>query len=80
MALLYDVTLKFPAQHSSKKLEQRGRQTRRPSAWAPENEDLEEAGSEKSKLHWCPVSGCNDMELLPIPKAKVMLFHLCPSL
>ena len=42
LAMLYDATLKFPAKHSTKKLELRGKLTKRPSAWAPEDEDEEE--------------------------------------
>ena len=65
LAMLYDKTLEFPPKHSSKKLELRSRSTRRPSAWAPEQEDEEEA---EPKLDWRPVSACDDMELRPLPK------------
>ncbi len=73
-AMVYDKTLEFPPKHSSKKLELRGKTARRPSAWAPEQEDEEEA---EAKLKWCPVTACSDMELLPAAKkAKVVLhFH-----
>ena len=43
LAMLYDKTLQFPPKHSSKKLELRRKTARRPSAWAPEQEDEEEA-------------------------------------
>jgi hypothetical protein len=52
LAMLYDATLKFPAKHSTKKLELRGKLTRRPSAWAPEDADEEEEAEVASKLHW----------------------------
>jgi hypothetical protein len=45
---------------------------KRPGAWAPEQEDEEEAEAE---LEWCPVTACDDMDLLPAKKAKVAL-HL----
>jgi hypothetical protein len=71
--MLYDKTLEFPPKHSSKKLELRGKTARRPSAWAPEQEDEEEA---EAKLEWCPVTACDDMDLLPAKKSKVALhFH-----
>jgi hypothetical protein len=63
----------FMTRHSSKKLELRGKTARRPGAWAPEQEDGEEA---EAKLEWCPVTACDDMDLLPAKKAKVALhFH-----
>jgi hypothetical protein len=71
MALLYDMTLKFPSQHSSKKLGLCGKQTRRPNARAPEDEGEEDA-AQGTKLHWCPVTVCDDMAILPAPKAKVV--------
>jgi hypothetical protein len=71
-ALLYDKTLEFSAKHSSKKLELRGKTARRSGAWAPEQEDEEEA---EAKLEWCPVTACDDMDLLPAKKAKIAL-HL----
>jgi hypothetical protein len=74
-ALLYDKTLEFPPESSStsfKKLEHRCKTARRPGAWAPEQEDEEEA---EAKLEWCPVTACDDMDLLPAQKAKVAL-HL----
>ena len=61
MALLYDMTLKFPSKHSSKKLELRGKQSRRPNAWAPEDEEEEDA-AQGTKMIWCPVTTCDDME------------------
>jgi hypothetical protein len=70
LAMLYDKTLTFPAKHSSKKLERRGRLTRRPNAWAPEHEDDEDEGR-STKMHWCPVTACDDMEILPAKKKKV---------
>ncbi len=69
--MLYDKTLEFPPKHSSKKLELRGKTARRPSAWAPEQEDEEEA---EAKLEWCPVTACNDMELLPAAKKAKAVF------
>ncbi len=51
LAMLYDVTLKFPAKHSTKKLELREKLTKRPNAWAPEDEDDEEEAKVASKLH-----------------------------
>eukprot|EP00291_Cryptomonas_curvata_P026417 CAMPEP_0172154284 /NCGR_PEP_ID=MMETSP1050-20130122/1944_1 /TAXON_ID=233186 /ORGANISM="Cryptomonas curvata, Strain CCAP979/52" /LENGTH=243 /DNA_ID=CAMNT_0012822973 /DNA_START=34 /DNA_END=765 /DNA_ORIENTATION=+ len=69
MALLYDMTLKFPAKHSTKKLEHRGKQTRRPNAWAPEDEEEEDA-AQGTKLHWCPITPCDDMDLIPATKSK----------
>ncbi len=72
----YDKTLTFPPKHSSKKLERRSRQARRPNAWAPEDEDNEDDKT-SSKMHWCPVTACDDMEILPAPKQKVVnLYHL----
>ncbi len=73
MALVYDVTLKFPAKHSTKKLEHRGKQAKRTNAWAPEDEVEEEEAEVASRLHWCPVTACDDMELGPMPKAKVVM-------
>ncbi len=76
LALLYDMTLKFPLKYSSKKLERCGKQTRHPNAWAPEDEDEEEA-VQGTKLHWCPVTPCDDMDLVPAQKAKVLVgMHL----
>ncbi len=57
LAMLYDVTLKFPAKHSTKKLELRGKLARQPNAWAPEDEDEEEETEVASRLHWCPGHG-----------------------
>jgi hypothetical protein len=73
-AMLYDKTLQFPPKYSSKKLELRSKTARRPSAWAPEQEDEEEA---EPKLDWRPVSACDDMELRPLPtKSQVGLLLL----
>ncbi len=76
LAMLYDVILKFPAKHYTKKLKLHGKQTRLPNAWAPEDEDEEEEAEVASKLHWCPVTACDDMELGPMPKAKVVMLYL----
>ncbi len=46
--MIYDVTLRFPAKHSTKKLELRRKQTRQPNAWAPEDEEEEEEAEVKS--------------------------------
>jgi hypothetical protein len=67
-ALLYDKALEFPPKHSSKKLELRCKTARRPGAWAPEQEDEEQ-------VEWCPVTACDDMDLLPAKNAQVAL-HL----
>jgi hypothetical protein len=67
MALLHDTSLEFPSKHSTKKLELRGKQSRLPSAWALEDEDNEE-DAQDTNLHWCPVTPCDDMELVPAPK------------
>ena len=49
-----------------------GKSTRRPSAWAPEQEDEEE---DEPKLDWRPVSACDDMELRPLPKKSQTAIH-----
>jgi hypothetical protein len=74
-AMLYDKTLQFPSKHSSKKLELRGKTARRPSAWAQEQEDEEEAEANLAKLEWCPVTACDDMELRPLPKKSKVDLH-----
>ena len=71
LAMLYDKTLTFPPKHSSKQLERRSRQARRPNAWAPEDEDDEDEGT-SPKMQWCPVTACDDMEILPAKKQKVV--------
>ncbi len=57
MALLsgYDKALIFPPKYSSNKLELRGKLTRLPNAWAPEDEE-ETAEGMGTKLHGCPVA------------------------
>ena len=70
LAMLYDKTLIFPPKNSSRKLERRGRLSRRPNVWAPEDEDQD--GETSSKMHWCPVTACDDMEILPATKQKVI--------
>ncbi len=69
--MLYDKTLTFPPKHSSKQLGRRSRQARRPNAWDPEDEDDEDEGT-SSKMHWCPVTACDDMEILPEKIQKVV--------
>jgi len=71
-AMLYDKTLEFPPKYSSKKLELRSRNARRPSAWAPEQEDEEE---DEPRLAWRPISACDDMELRPLPTKSKVCVH-----
>jgi hypothetical protein len=59
---------------SSKKLELHSKTARRSGAWAPEQEDEEEAQA-VAELEWCLVTACYDMDLLPAKKAKIAL-HL----
>jgi hypothetical protein len=73
LALLYDVTLKFPPRQSTKKLQARGKVGRRPSAWAPEQEDVEDDEDKGQMLHWCPTTACHDMDLVPLPRTKVVM-------
>jgi hypothetical protein len=56
-SLLYDMTLKLPPKYSSKKLELRGKQSRRPNAWALEDKDKDEAAQD-TKLQMVP---CHSM-------------------
>jgi hypothetical protein len=44
-----------------------------PNARAPEDEDEEEEAEVARRLHWCPVTACDDMELGPMPIAKVVM-------
>ena len=80
MAPLYDKSLTFPAACSNKKLESRTKGTRRPSAWAPENEDVEDSDEPTRKQHWCPVTvASDDMELVPLPLKKVAMKAFLPA-
>jgi hypothetical protein len=57
----------IPAKHSSKKLELCGKTARHSGAWAPEQEEEEEA---EAKLECCPVTACDDMDLLPAKRLR----------
>lgn len=65
MAMLFDNTLEFPAMESSKEIAKRAGNSKRPNAWAPENEDTEELGGAKA-MKLCPVTACDDMDLLEV--------------
>jgi hypothetical protein len=72
MALLYDNSLTFPPACSSKKLESRPKGSKRVSARAPENEDVEDSDERARKRYWCFVIVAGDyMELKPLPQKKV---------
>jgi hypothetical protein len=62
------------------KLESRTKGTRRPSAWAPENEDVEDSDEPTRKQHWCPVTvASDDMELVPLQLKKVAVKAFLPA-
>jgi hypothetical protein len=74
--MMYDKFLTSPSACSSKKLWSRAKGTRRPSAWAPENEDVEDSDEPTRKQQWCPVTMASDgMELEPLPRKK----HVLPT-
>ena len=62
LAMLYDDTLEFPSAESSKEIARRAGNSKRPSAWAPEQEDAEEGAATK-RMRLCPVNAADDMEL-----------------
>ena len=78
MTLLYDATLKFHPKTSTKKLEALGKVGRRPSAWAPEHEDAEDEEDSSRQPHRRPTTACHAMDLVPLPRPKVVrsLLHL----
>ena len=70
LALLFDKTLKFPPEYSTKKLPGRKSTGRRPNAWCPEGEEDEEDPS--AKQHWCPITvAAGPMTLKPKVRCKV---------
>ncbi len=61
-------------------MESRTKGTRRPSAWAPENEDVEDSDEPARKQHWCPVTvASDDMDLEPLQHKKVDLKVILPA-
>ena len=74
LAMLYDRSLKFPPEDSSARLARREKKGRRPNAWAPEDEDVEECPS--AKQHWCPVTvASEDMIIRTLSRTKQVLFY-----
>ena len=69
-SLLFDKTIKFPPEYSTKKLPTRKSTGRRPSAWCPEREDEEEDPS--ARQNWCPITvASGPMTLKPKVKLEV---------
>ena len=74
LAMLYDRSLKFPPEDSSARLARREKKGRRPNAWAPEDEDVEECPS--AKQHWCPVTvASEDMIIRTLSRTKQVLLY-----
>ena len=72
--MLYDRSLKFPLEDSSARLARREKKGRRPNAWAPEDEDVEECPS--AKQHWCPVTvASEDMIIRTLSRTLQVLLY-----
>jgi hypothetical protein len=64
LSMVFDKTITFPPQYSTRELAKRNSKGKRPTAWCPEQEDDEEDPA--ARQHWCPVTmASREMPLLP---------------
>ena len=73
LALLFDKTIKFPPEYSTKKLAGRKSTGRPPSAWCPEREDDEEDPS--ARQHWCPITLASSTMTLKLKVTLVVTWN-----
>ena len=71
LSMVFDKTITFPPEYSTREIAKRNRKGKRPSALCPEQDDDEEDPA--ARQHWCPVTmASHEMPLL----LKVIIFCL----
>jgi hypothetical protein len=71
LSMVFDKTITFPPQYSTRKLAKRNSKGRHPTTWCPEQEDDEEDPA--ARQHWCPLTmASREMPLLPKVNQSVL--------